>query len=282
MPKSKIEMKGMAKAIILLASFTLVVFILACAPPPRIETPISKWNNNYSFKFDLPETKPAVSVDATIAIVDPTYDKDTRVTHIDRSQGRSKVIGEGEFRRDETLLPVARGFARSTTVDMEKILVAKGMTVKGPYGDIEEITYPDKKGTDLTLTPTIYLAPKVIQEGEWVYNYGKVTRNITVEVSGWIAFVMREPLSNEKIWIKKLELDTVRASNIVTATAVLQKPEYVHVPGQIEYNGSGEAVADALSQMYPIIMNKFLTYINGDEILSLKAKSQEIRALKRY
>ena len=34
-------------------------------------------------------------------------------------------------------------------------------------------------------------------------------RSFVMVTSGWISFVMQEPLSGEKMWIKKLELDPI-------------------------------------------------------------------------
>ncbi len=33
-------------------------------------------------------------------------------------------------------------------------------------------------------------------------------KSFVMHVSGWVSFVMQEPLSGEKMWIKRLELET--------------------------------------------------------------------------
>jgi len=46
-----------------------------------------------------------------------------------------------------------------------------------------------------------------------------------MSVTGWVAFIMQEPLSGEKMWIKKLELDPVQQSGIEAFEAA---PQYVN------------------------------------------------------
>jgi uncharacterized membrane protein YvbJ len=107
-------------------------------------------------------------------------------------------------------------------VDMDKIVIAKGMTVKGPYAYLDEITYSDKKGSDLSLAPKVFITtqikyigePKIIRYSKYGSNRETNNRNydeneeirsnreFEIRIGGWIAFVMQEPLFAEKMWIK--------------------------------------------------------------------------------
>jgi hypothetical protein len=118
--------------------------------------------------------------------------------------------------------------------------------------------------------------------------------------TGWISFVMQEPLSGEKMWIKKLELDPVEVRGVEVFDAV---PLYHTVPGrpgllfgtpdevvfdgfklddELLYDGKVDAMADTLKTMYPLILDKFSTFLDSNEMLALKEKGKEIRALKVY
>lgn len=277
-----INIKKKGASVIILSGFIAAIgFILSCAPPPsRVAptTPASKWGGNYMYSYEPREKKPAGSVKATIAIVNP-FIKDPE-----------SALSNPSF------LPVGKGFAKSMSIDMDKVIVAKGMTVKGPFSDIEDMTFPDKKGTDLTLTPRIIITAQH-QDSEWKvdrYN-NRMQRNFKLSIGGFIAFEMREPLSNEKIWIKKLELDGVDVDGVEVYEAVVTRyerrkglfGEYYQAPvewktGKVVYDGKIEAMADALNKMYLAIMGKFETYINSEEILALKVQTKEIRDLKRY
>ena len=96
------------------------------------------------------------------------------------------------------------------------------------------------------------------------------------------------------MWLKKLELDEIELRGIESYKAI---PQYVttyglfgeeiktpsgYSMGELAYDGKVEAMADALKKVYPTIMEKFWTYIDADEIISLKEKVKEIRELKRY
>jgi hypothetical protein len=48
------------------------------------------------------------------------------------------------------------------------------------------------------------------------------------------------------------------------------------------YDGKVDAMADMLKKIYPTIMEKCWIYIDAQEVLALKGKTQEIRTLKRY
>jgi hypothetical protein len=267
----KIEKK--VAAMITIAGVVIAVGImLACAPPQKIVRQTrASWGENYSYRYELPEKQIAKSLPITIAVVNPFF-KDPE-----------NALGTKIYSK------VGRGFSKSMVVDMDKIIVAKGMTVKGPYADIEDMTFPDKKSTDLTLTPKVFVIAQIKEDEEWQkdFNSRSMIKNFELSVSGWVAFEMREPLSGEKIWIKKLELDEVVEKGEVVAKMVsVTKPGDIlpssYKPGEILHDNKPDAMADALKKQYPTIMEKFWTYINTEEILNLKAKTKEIRDLKRY
>jgi hypothetical protein len=198
--------------------------------------------------------------------------------------------------------PVAKGFTRSLGIDLDKLLIAKGMTVTGPYESLDMMTYPDKKNADLSLTPGIILNATV-KEGEWTRSGNNLVRPVQVVMDGSVALVMREPLSSEKIWIKKIPLQSVsKSGQIVVKQQVVQigdssrlagrkkvslldlmEASQVEIrPGDIIVDGAEEAMADCIQDMYKPIMDTAWNYINGEEIKVLKGKADEVRKLKRY
>lgn len=276
--RNGIKLQKSADAMIIIAGIIAAVGImLACAPPQQAVRPLptSPWGDNYSYSYKLPEQKAPASVKATIAVVNPHY-----------KEAESTLI-------DPTYSKVAKGFSQSMAVDIDKVIVAKGMTVKGPFVDIEDMTFPDKKGTDLTLTPRVFITTQ-IKNSDWQVAGDRMERNFEMRVGGWVAFEMREPLSNEKIWIKKLELEDIVTNGVEVYQAVPFRYEWREgllgrykavaewKTGDALYNGKIDAMADTLKKVYPTIMEKFWTYINTEEILVLKTKTKEIRDLKRY
>ena len=150
--KSKgIRVEKEMAAIIIIAGLVIAVGImLACAPPEQIvRQNRASWGESYSYSYESPEKNVAKAVPLTIAVVNPSYNDP------------ENALGKGIYSK------VGRGFSKSMAVDMDKIIVAKGMTVKGPYADIEDMTFPDKKGTDLTLTPKIFISTQIKEDNRW-------------------------------------------------------------------------------------------------------------------
>ena len=112
-----------------------------------------------------------------------------------------------------------------------------------------------------------------------------------MNITGWISFIMQEPLSGEKMWIKKLELDPVKVEGVEIYEANAQyRADGCGGQALVGYNptakklyiGQTEAMASALKKMYPVILSQFEKYLDSEEMVQLKAKGQEIRALKVY
>ncbi|MGB4600650.1 MAG: hypothetical protein WBI04_11860 [Trichlorobacter sp.] len=289
-----------ARWVVGLSLLTWAGFMLACVPPPQEpppppkHLPSSSWGDRYSYRYDPPAQKKAASVPATIIVVDPYY-----------KEADSTLA-------NPTYSKVAKGFASSMGVDTDKVLIAKGMTSKGPFATVDEITYSDKKVSDLAIVPKVFLTAdsryitKWQVEGNYLYDEQIVdvmSREFEMKIGGWVSFVMQEPLSGQKMWIKRLELPETVVKGIEYFRAIPQyetrvnydpgflfvpptKNEYKvlvgHNPGEILYDGKKEALADAIKQMYPEIMGKLWTYVDTDEIISLKEKVKEIRDLKRF
>ena len=123
---------------------------------------------------------------------------------------------------------VFQSFAGSMGEDIQSQLVAKGMTTKGPF-TLAEVTYPDKKGADLTLTTGVIFDiqrsnPKV-KASEYFENnvYGNIyTATMTVGIK--VYFYMLEPMSEEKMFIKSLtsEFRISRLSGLRDKSNMLQ------------------------------------------------------------
>lgn len=192
--KESVIKKQVAGGLIMLACIATIGFMLACALPQHKVIPMEQ--SKYSFKgFEIPERKPAGSIPITIAVVRPSY----------------KEIKRGEYNN------VLKSYSDFFASSLDEIIVAKGMTVKGPYDSLEEMPFPDKKGTDLTFTQTVYILPndkRTVKTGEYFAESGgqtifSVFDEIEMSVEVWVTFEMREPLSGEKMWVKKLEFGEI-------------------------------------------------------------------------
>jgi len=262
---------GKASVIMVLGVLAVVGIMLACAPPQSVRPlPQSSWGGNYLYSWKTPEKKSAASVPVTIAIVAPNFSERANLDPVYRK--------------------VVKGFSKSMAIDFDKIIVAKGMTVTGPFESLDMMTYPDKKNADLSLTPEITVNVQNKDITGWRReSYERTAKTVKVKVDVWVKLMLREPLSSEKIWIKKIEVGEMagEAEIIAARIEVGQEPGFlgpvpVYGAGKILYDGRPDAVANIIKKMYPKIMQTVWRYINTEEILVLKDKAKEIRELKRY
>jgi hypothetical protein len=234
----------------------------------------------YKFSgYTTPETKRPASVRFTVAIVEPAYKEAITKTY-------SRVV---------------KSFSSSIGSGLDQILVAKGMTTKGPYGSLDELPYPDKKNSNLTLTETVFIqtveqadanAPRYGQPNTYYTN--SQGKNVLCEVQSgkltaevWLTFELREPLSAEKMWIKRLDLGTMeRSYKVGVEKYMYQDPNNPWVQqwryGEEQFNTKPDALASILNEVYPNIMKSAWVYLNTEELLKLNEKVKEIRQLKRY
>ena len=269
---------------------TSFLSLTACAVPTQTYKRKPIYNDLFSFPtFDIPEAEEPASVDVTAVIIIPEY-KDT---YTQQYAGGAQVTSGGSMTKD--MLKVFKSFAGSVGEDIEAQLVSKGMTTKGPLS-LEEVTYPDKKGADLTVSTNVifdihYTNPRYLR---WDYFEGgeraKVySGNMTVGVK--VYYYMLEPLSQEKMWIKKLNLGVQDYTYEYGLGQERYQSGYDECGGPIYgyrdtneyvYDQRAKIFSDILKDSYPQVMRTAWNYLDTDEMLHLKEKSMEIRQRKRY
>jgi hypothetical protein len=274
------------RAIAVLGLGAWIVGLHGCVPqyvPPPL--PHSAWGERYAFSYEpTGEAKAAASVPVTIAVVDPAY------------KVEDSILAAEPYRK------IGKGLSVSMGTDLDKILINKGVTTTGPFPSLDEITYSDKKDAALALAPQVFITMEYRNVGpprqvgnpymQGMKNPGDQTpdlwteQDFVISITGWISFIMQEPLSGEKMWIKKLELDPVTMRGVIATESI---PQYVqdgcggqqisgYSTGGILYDGRPDAIANALKEVYPVVMSQFEKYIDTDELVQLKEKGKEIRA----
>ena len=273
-------MKTCLQLSVLLALGVWLIGLHGCITP-QVMTPLpqSPWGEIYAFSYHLPPdaviAKPG-SVPVTIAVVNPSYKEE------------DSALSTPLFSK------VGKGLSNSMGTDLDKILIAKGVTTTGPFPSLSEITYSEKKDAALTLAPKVFITTQIkkISGLRQIYNSSppRTEQDFEMSITGWMVFIMQEPLSGEKMWIKKLELEPVIMQGVVANESV---PNYAndgcggnmvvgYSVGNILYDGRADAMASAMKQMYPVVLGQFQKYIDTDEMVQLKEKGKEIRALKVY
>ncbi len=262
--------RKVASAIMLISFVGGIAAILACAPPKYAIAPEPPEKYAFSAErgeavFKIPERRPPGSVKLTVAVVSPVY--------VEKLPEQYSTLG--------------KSFANSLGASLDEIIVAKGMTAKGPYEDLNIMTYPDKQASNLTLSPEVAITfsratPVGSANTVFVTVRGSnvlcdVTK-VEMGVGGWISMVLREPLSGEKMWVKKLELQ----KETVSFEVAYRKMQPGQTRPQVVYDTRQDAVALALNKMYPIILKTAWSYLDTNEMLVVNKRSEEVRKLKRY
>jgi hypothetical protein len=254
---------------------------LACeAPQPRQRISPQQPPSSYEYRWALPQGDPADPTNMGVCVVRPNFGQDAE-----------------SLVRDPLYKNFARGFAKSMAADLDRALVAKGLRVAGPYDTYDDITYPDKQSSDLALTPQVFIAINLRPDKDMLIGAPDAPASAgTVdlirapfrgEIQGQVVFELREPLSREKLWVKKLELEPMTISGFDEYEfVVMGVNEYGWATswrrGEMLYNGHEAALVNAMQRWYPVIMTKAWTYLNTEEMKNMKPQVEEIRKMKRY
>lgn len=195
------------------------------------------------------------------------------------------ALVNAHYSQNETWTNVApfNSFSESLDGDFQELLSARGFTVRGPFAEYQEMTFPDKKGSDLILQPnldvTIESTPKVVPE-----ILGKQLEADLV-VRGRVNLDVRESLTGEQMWRKSIELkppetvhcegkfyasDAAIPTSDGTAAAMLANPECARL------------VVPIMERFYLKVMDTSWKYLEPEEMVVVKKQSQEIKTKKVY
>lgn len=209
--------------------------------------------------------------------------------------------------------PILKGMvAGGDGIDMLKalpsaltdLITAKGMTYRGPFEQLDTMTFPDKKGSDLALYPEIELEAMWESSNFHAENRGFINGStvgvcdVKLSSKGRVSFVVIEPLSKETLWRKTVNVDAqeVMVPNQTGQVCQMQiqkgrtPPEGIPLTSQALSNGSGPKLDGELGNTYrkmleatfSSVMKGIDTYINTEEFAALKHQSQELREKKVY
>jgi hypothetical protein len=254
-------------------------------PPPPPAKPA--YQPNFGYKTGSQEKK----LEVTIGIIEPQFTAATAVYH--QSQ-----------RNDE----MHKLLLSSMGASFNEILLAKGFNTKGPFVSLNDMTFPEKKGSDLLLYPEFDFQIQITASnfradssssgggggvlgalsalggssskkkrgdgntGEPDNRVGVCDIDLTID--GNLLFVAQEPLSGERMWIKRLDVtkgkETIQGQRGPVCNGGAMTPDV------------RDAWAKAHEAVYQSSMKSLDNYVNGEEFQMLKHQSLELRAKKAY
>jgi|RhiMetdeSRZDD1v2_1073273.scaffolds.fasta_scaffold409638_2 hypothetical protein len=154
-----------------------------------------------------------------------------------------------------------QGFLDSSKVDLEKVFIAKGIKTMGPFANIGEMTFSGKRDATFALAPEIHLA--LDQSGGEEGN---------LSVGGWFSLILIEPLSGQKIWAKKLELEAQSMPYVVKTTI-----KFGFFLQDVTTDNRADVAAKLLSQFYQGLMEKIWQHADPEEFATLIPQTAELK-----
>lgn len=220
------------------------IFLLGSAMAPPAP-PVVEY-----FIFNPPSTAAPTKSKISIAILTPT------------TTG-SFFVNEAQMATDAKL-SISR-MASAMQTDLEKIIINRGYTTAGTFSSIDEMTYSQKERASFILRPIINL-DLIVQGGQ-----GTMSGNVTLE--------LMEPMSKEKIWIKRLNLDPI-IGPISYELAHVQTPPDMRA--RLVQMISANSVRMLLNNFYMPAMEKIWNHFDPREINNLKSDSDKLKGKTQY
>ena len=234
-----------------------ILFLSGCvtlSPVPPLSPP--------QFSFEMPSEGIKKS-DIVVGIVAPSYNPEILMFPVMLNKDK------------EIIKNIVETFTRSISTDFEKILIAKGFKIIGPFPNLNEMTYPERKGCNLVILPQIFITTNYSSQGIGSQFFPAGTGTITL--SGFMKIEIIEPLSYEKMWIKKINFESVLED---------YQFSYYYSPSDnmnhVQIDTRPHALQRALERSYPKTMDTVLKYLNFEEIDGLRKEAEKLREKKRY
>ena len=175
-------------------------------------------------------------------------------------------------------------FAENMTKDFQEILTETGYRIKGPFKNHDEMTYPDKEGSNLVLVANVdfssdtsqlkWIPVKVMYEDQ---EYYRASGSITIKCH--INLVLYESLTRERMWTKSLAI----APLAVPILSHEKYPSAATLEGQLEEDNQFHAdLGTALQSQYNEIMGKIEAYLDPREMKILAKQVQDLRKRKVF
>jgi len=179
--------------------------------------------------------------------------------------------------------------AKNMGLDFQEILAARGFSVHGPYATYDEMTFPDKKASDLVLQPVleIRLDFPSTRYKENISLLGTNTYSLLgdIAVSGRVTFSLMESISKERMWFKSVDLGSPVLISWVGKTQYQTAPQgVVQVPlGDPGLQADlAKALGKPMEDFYSRAMQAAWSYLDPEEMRLVKKQAEEVRSKKVY
>ncbi len=226
----------------------LVTIVAGCAPP---QPPVAQ-----NFIYTPPGSASPIRGNMGIAIIAPS------------PQGS---FFSRQYANSNSNYPA---FFHAALNDMEKVLIAKGFTVTGTFPTTDEMTFSDKERATLIMRPEIL--------SEIAISRGLLGAPSSATISGSVTLDFSEPMSHEKIWVKRFEVppitQPVALGLVIDATGhLMQNPD-----GSPAFALTKNSETSLLNAFYQAVFDKTWQQIDSRELLRLKGDADRVKARTNF
>jgi len=190
---------------------------------------------------------------------------------------------------------------------LEKILIAKGNKVAGPFGSYQEMTYPERERCTFLIQPTFIIDLETSQEHSTIlkqvggpnleaFAYAEVSGQIIGNIQ--MEYVILDPLTQEKLERHKLNSEDVTVDfkslyqgsydkdgkpvNFMPLNVFAEKYNRSLVQYYSNYHNSDNASAKILELAYQKFIPQMDKLISVEEFNHLKQYQDTLKEKKRY
>ena len=287
--------------------FLMVVGLLLQACGPAMQTyrrDISNYSSMALLKLKVPsgETKKAETPYA-VAFVAPSYEtamQEVMKSQMEAMQEYKKAIARAynmqpqnytyqAYRRmDAAKFDYFDQVKKYFQTDLEQILLAKNIRVLGIFKTHDEMTFDEKKRSTYTFTPEISISVDTRFKSVSASPY---VEDGNIIVNGVITLTLRESITGEKLWVKRIEAEPIQKP--YRFVAKYKEPYTVEqtlgvmgvsiTSGSIdERDDTDQVLAAALSEFYAALGDKLWRHIDPEEWGKYLTQAEDVRRGKRY
>lgn len=252
----------------------LLSMLISCAPLPS-KAPIGPVTPNFNFE---PPARASSRSDMAIAVIKP-------LTNGSMFTQWPVLLTGPDAVNARTYL---NDMIKAAKTDMEKIIVAKGFNTLGPFESVDEMTYSQKERASLIFVPTFESNIDLQSVGSRALGYRAISQEGTVLVRGTVILAFLEPLTKEKVWLKRFDLEPFSAPYAAVMRVAPVTPGEIIASGllgrQVPTNQSTQldAVVTTLNSFYGAAMSKMWEHLDTREVSGLKGEVQKLKKLKRF
>lgn len=269
------------------------ISISGCSTVVPVQKEIGSLNLQYQTKEN------GSSTDMVIAIVSPEFVKSEN-GNAQANQGQQNNLfalmaaqrgsSQPSFSANSAAFSYQPNLINAMQSTLEEMLSKRGFKTKGPYANLDEINYTDKKTMYLIATPKLVLRFDQKQSGE------NCTRMICTEtgsfqISGELTYKLIEPLTGQSMLTKRIDLSSlaiskeylrqyqqIRSDSEGIAGTLIDKAS---APKSISDN-TDKVLVDAINEFFQKAMSKIDSQLSRDEILSFQTDINQLKGLKRF